>query len=43
MAAQMAFEQLGQTKLLQEAEKERDIVDAFMPQQEGFRFHLAAL
>ena len=43
MAAQMTFKQLGQPELLQEAEQERDIVDAFMPQQEGFWFHPAAL
>ncbi len=43
MAAQMAFEKVGETELLQEAEQERDIIDAFMPQQEGFRFHPPAL
>src|SRR5436305_9702471 len=39
----MAFEQLRKSELLQEAKKERDIVEAFMPQQEGFRCHPAAV
>ena len=43
MASQVAFEKLGQAELPQKAKKQRDVIDAFMPQQEGFRFHPAGL
>ena len=43
MAAKVTLEKLGQTELLQEAKKQRDVIDAFVPQQERFRFHAAAL
>lgn len=43
MAAQVAFEEIGRTELLYVVQRQLDVIDTFMPQQEGCCFHPAVL